>query len=774
MIKILVIYSLIIGLNSSFAQNHYWENIEGLYGGLISSICFNNTDIYCAGNGGVYKSTDNGETWFSIGLKDKFIGKIIITANHIFAISRQDCFRMNLSDTSWTNVKKGNWQSIYAKDSTIFLGSGDEGVFRSTDLGITWLAVNNGIDNRDIEELFITSNNIVLASAAGTSGSGVFRSTNNGESWERIDPNPYAWNFEGITEYNNVLYAFDFENSARVYKSTDFGRTWFLPPNSVAPSDIIQTIYADETGIYVGVFRYGIFKSTNEGASWRIINSGLENKNVLAIKGNFRDLFCASYDGIYKSPKSNFSWIKNSNGINNVWITVLAANGNKMFLGTYGSGLISYENSTFKKLNLGPDLLFILDLKIYKNQIYVLATGWGPTMYTSFLFSSDNGNNWIPVNNGFDTGGLECIDVNDRYIYVGSSFGLFRKQINGYSWEKLTNGIPYNINTSSVASSDSVVIVTDGTSLIYRSTNYGNSWSSFYVPNLFSGVKIYSHNKGEFYLGSGSVNNLLKSTDYGNTWKNLNIPLFNSGVQAIKIINNELFVGLSNNGILVSSNNGVNWYQSELGLYSKNITGFANLANVTYAGTQLTGIYKRIMDLTKPLSNDTISNINQITFNWSASVGINQYRFQLSEDSLFVNLLEDNRNIFDTSYTPTYLDYNKVYYWRVSSVTKYWDDHFTEIQKVRVGNPSKFLVYQNYPNPFNNQTTLKFEVPELSWVEIELFDILGKKVKNLLSEQKEPGTHRYILTNDDLTSGIYIIRIKAGNYLKSVKVTLIK
>ncbi|MBT8380016.1 MAG: hypothetical protein KJN64_12385, partial [Ignavibacteria bacterium] len=234
MMRISVILFLMLTVDCLFAQNQFWENIEGPYGGLINSISLFNNDIYCAGIGGVYMSNDNGERWISIGLKDKVIKKIRISNNYLFAISNSGCFRMNLSDTSWINVKQGQWQSMYTKDSTIFIGSEYAGIFRSTDLGFTWLEVNNGIDNRDIEEILITSNNIVLASAAGTSGSGVFRSTNNGDSWERIDPYQFAWNFEGIAEYNGVLYAFDFTNSAKVYKSTDFGLTWFLPVNTSA------------------------------------------------------------------------------------------------------------------------------------------------------------------------------------------------------------------------------------------------------------------------------------------------------------------------------------------------------------------------------------------------------------------------------------------------------------------------------------------------------------------------------------------------------------
>lgn len=669
--RVIIIFLLIISIENLYSQNQYWEKIEGLSGGFINSIIFHNDKIFCSGNGGVYMSSDKGEKWVSIGLNDKTISDISISDNFIFAISSNGCFRKEMDDTTWINVKEGRWQSIYAKDSTIFIGSNYLGVYRSTDLGLTWVEANDGIDNMDIEEIFITSNNIVLASASGGDGSGVFRSTNNGDNWERIDPYRYAWNFEGIAEYNNILYAFDSENSAKVYKSTDFGKTWFLPANASAPSDIIQSIYVDETGIYVGVYHYGIFKSTNEGASWVKLNAGLNNKYVYAINSDATNLFCATFDGIYKSLKSNVSWVKKSEGINNIWVTSLATDGDQLLIGTYGSGLFSYKNNIFNRISLGTDLMFIIDLKVFNNKIYVISSSWVPTLDAKFHFSSNNGNSWVLVNNGFDTGGLKGIDANNKYVYVGSWFGLFRKQIIGSTWEKLTNGIPNNINISSIASSDSVVIVTNGTAEIYRSTDYGDSWQSLYVQNLFSGIRVYSANKGEFYLGNGQVNMMFKSTDYGITWQNLNIPLFNSSIQSIYINDNELFVGLSNNGILISSDRGHKWITSNIGLDSKNISSFSTLGNTNFVGTMSNGIYKRIVDLTEPIPIDTIYHNNEISFSWTSSVDINNYRFQLSEDSLFEKLFVDNKNIFDTSYTLKYLDYNKVYYWRVSSVTKY-------------------------------------------------------------------------------------------------------
>ncbi|MBU0580995.1 MAG: hypothetical protein KKA19_07435, partial [Candidatus Margulisbacteria bacterium] len=721
-----------------FSQNHYWKNLDGLYGGLLYSVAVYKNYIYYAGNGGVFGSSDNGENWECLGFRDQKISEITITADQIFAISNNGCFRCRLHDTTWTKVKTGKVQSVNAKDSILFIGDEYFGLYRSSDLGNTWTKVDKDFDNH-VVQIFITSNDIVLASVYG----GIFRSTDMGDSWNRIDPNPDAWNFEGITEYDQVLYAFDFENHAKVYKSTDFGQSWILPPNATAPSDIIQSIYSDETGIYVGVYHYGFFRSNDEGTHWTKFNSGLKNKNILSIDANSLQIFAVTFDGIYRYPKGNNSWIKKSKGINNSWITSLAEIDNNLLVGTYGSGLYVQENNVFNNINLGQDLMFILDILVADNKIYVLASSWVSTSDAKFLISANNGSSWGQNNNGFDTGLLESMTTNDEFIYAGTEIGLYRTHKNSGSWVKLTNGIPSNINVGYVASSDSVVIVTNGTSQIYRSTDYGDTWQSLYIQNLPSGKKIISSKSGEFYLGSYQVAKLFKSIDYGLTWQSLSNPLSGSDIQAIYTKDNEVFVGLSNHGILTSEDAGLSWEKDNIGLASKNITSFTNIGNDIIAGSYLNGLYKRTegvieppsdssFDVIIPLSDSIFYNNSQIKFIWTSSNIAYEYRFQLAEDSLFSKLIIDERNIFDTSYTLASLDYNKFYYWRVSGVTILWDNHFSRIQKIRLANPSNFFIYNNYPNPFNNTTIIKFDVPIKSIIELELFDILGRKIKTLL------------------------------------------
>ncbi|CUT04864.1 S8 family serine peptidase [Candidatus Chrysopegis kryptomonas] len=89
--------------------------------------------------------------------------------------------------------------------------------------------------------------------------------------------------------------------------------------------------------------------------------------------------------------------------------------------------------------------------------------------------------------------------------------------------------------------------------------------------------------------------------------------------------------------------------------------------------------------------------------------------------------------------------------------------------------PEKFVLYQNYPNPFNSETTIKFDLPEPANVSIEIFDLSGRKIKDVIKEQRfEAGTRSVKFKADNLPSGVYIYRVKAGKFSGTGKMVLIK
>ena len=88
--------------------------------------------------------------------------------------------------------------------------------------------------------------------------------------------------------------------------------------------------------------------------------------------------------------------------------------------------------------------------------------------------------------------------------------------------------------------------------------------------------------------------------------------------------------------------------------------------------------------------------------------------------------------------------------------------------------PIVFDLHQNYPNPFNPVTTIKYAIPELSKVMLKVFNVLGEEVITLVNEEKTAGNYSVEFNAAALPSGVYFYQLKAGSFLQTRKMILIK
>jgi len=88
--------------------------------------------------------------------------------------------------------------------------------------------------------------------------------------------------------------------------------------------------------------------------------------------------------------------------------------------------------------------------------------------------------------------------------------------------------------------------------------------------------------------------------------------------------------------------------------------------------------------------------------------------------------------------------------------------------------PREFSLYQNYPNPFNLETVIEFDIPEVTDVKLEVYDVLGRKVKTILDDRLEVGRYRVRFNGSGLSSGVYFYRLEAGKYVGVKKMVLVK
>jgi hypothetical protein len=94
--------------------------------------------------------------------------------------------------------------------------------------------------------------------------------------------------------------------------------------------------------------------------------------------------------------------------------------------------------------------------------------------------------------------------------------------------------------------------------------------------------------------------------------------------------------------------------------------------------------------------------------------------------------------------------------------------------EVDLGIPAEFSLQQNYPNPFNPETVINYQLPINGKVTLKVFDMLGREVVTLVDEVKEAGTYNVSFNGKAFTSGAYVYRLQSGNYVKTIKMVLMK
>ena len=95
------------------------------------------------------------------------------------------------------------------------------------------------------------------------------------------------------------------------------------------------------------------------------------------------------------------------------------------------------------------------------------------------------------------------------------------------------------------------------------------------------------------------------------------------------------------------------------------------------------------------------------------------------------------------------------------------------------GIPEEFALHQNYPNPFNPETTIRYQLPESANVLVKIYNLQGRWVRTLVNENKEAGFHEIVWdardeAGKDVSSGLYLYRIQAGDFTDVKKLMLLR
>lgn len=98
----------------------------------------------------------------------------------------------------------------------------------------------------------------------------------------------------------------------------------------------------------------------------------------------------------------------------------------------------------------------------------------------------------------------------------------------------------------------------------------------------------------------------------------------------------------------------------------------------------------------------------------------------------------------------------------------------TDVEQTKSALPLNYALEQNYPNPFNPSTLISYEIPKAGQVTLRVYDVLGKKVAELINENQNPGKYSIRFNAENFPSGIYIYELRANDFTQSRKMTLLK
>jgi hypothetical protein len=178
------------------------------------------------------------------------------------------------------------------------------------------------------------------------------------------------------------------------------------------------------------------------------------------------------------------------------------------------------------------------------------------------------------------------------------------------------------------------------------------------------------------------------------------------------------------------------------------------LTNVPETGTAYMDWYRSPSGANKTKSqatfNPALNDYNRKSFDW----------------------LEDSLNC---KYSTTASIYTAADGGKPVGALTWWNMPLTAVEKISgQGVPENFVLSQNYPNPFNPSTTLQYSISKSSQVVLEVFNVLGQSVARLVDEQLTPGTYKTTFNASNLSSGVYLYRLKAGDYVQTLKMVLMK
>ena len=804
-----------------------WTQTPGP-GGYANSSCFaivpsNNgtgtTNIFAGtkGNDGVLLSTDNGAKWIAVnsGLTMKYVTTLATINNgssgsKIFAGTLVGgIFLSTNNGTSWTSRDNGltdNQIESFAVssnengDTVLYTGTLVGGVFSSTDNGLNWSAANTGLNGACAYTFAVKPNGSGGNNLFAGTYSGIYLSTNSGASWisKNIGLTNLSINTLAVCDTN--LFA---GTNGGVFLSTNDGAGW-TAVNTGLTNTNISAIAVKPNGtsgmdLFVGTGN-GVFLSTNYGTSWNAVNDSL-NKQINALAVYDTSIFAGTSNGIFISGNNGGIWTQILNTYKYYSVSCLAAIYNYIFAGTKGAGawLTTDYGSRWQQIrswiavNGNINCFYFLT----SNHIYGIDVLEADDF--SMSLSTDLGSTWSRVlANGFQRqDDISCFAQIGTNLFAGSKGeGIYLlTSASTTNWTRINSGLTNSTVNALAVLGTNVFAGTQGG--VFLSTDNGTSWRG--VNNGLTNRTVYSLVLSGTDLLAGTRGGIFRLSYNDTSWTKVNNGLTYTIVNSLVVKGPNIYAGTNSGGVFVSNNNGANWTKVNDGMPNTIVQSLLAWGTDLYAGTSDGGVWKR------PLS-DIIALVPQF---YSSGMPFGNVKVGQSKDTtisilnggsdtLKISTIVSSNAVFSARRTmmnippgQSLLDtlrFAPVVIGGASGTLLFYSNAASSPDTVKVsgiaipatdveqstGLPKVFALSQNYPNPFNPSTTLSFSLPSRSFVTLNIFDLLGREVASIVSEELPAGTYSRQWNAAKMSSGIYFYRLQAGSFTQTKRLVLLK
>jgi len=580
-ISILLIVFLLLVFND-FAQNYQFQSLKNLYGGNVLTLDnVGTTTIYAGTSCGIYRSSDNGESWVKelngvtvykikvyseelvyagtnqglyarranhwdkiAGFTDKPINDLdVLTSGIVFvSVQNEGLFKGNITDNVFTKVTTLG----YASSEYLITCSGDSTVFvdrmMSTDGGETWEKMDNGWPEfRFLNVLAVNlSDSLIIA---GTDN-GVFRYDLATKTW--IDLKLYQACLDMDIDDGGRIFL---SSAGGVYRSTDRGDTW-QQINLGLSSAFVQSVCILGNNVFAGT-PYGVDVCPLDGTSWSSVNNGISEVPVYSLLPFDDQLLISSGRGVLLTDNDGELWKTTRRMDYGITFTdkvhkFLKASDGVIYAGTSTGLYFSGNGGSSWLIYSGYVGQQVYDFVFDKNGNLLKATADG------VFKSTDNGMNWTKLNENTNLGTLTCIVTDDdNHIYVGSYSGIYESDDGGAKWNDISqDSLKDTYFNKLVYSGNRIYAAT--TKGVYTYDIFYKNWSkndvgigTQYVSDLIRTAD------GEFYAATYS--GIYYSSDSGGVWQAIDMGDVSKKVNCIRFdMQGNLYFGTADNGVYTS------------------------------------------------------------------------------------------------------------------------------------------------------------------------------------------------------------------------------